>query len=291
MPPTVLAHLALGLIVGLSIMLMLIRPRRIPEVYWIGAGATLLVILRLIPLRSCGQSIAKGFDVYLFLIGMMLHSELTREHGVFDWLSSMALNSADGSSARLFTLIYSIGRVVTVFMSNDATAIVLTPAILAVVRRARTSPQPHLFVCALIANAASFVLPISNPANLVVFRHDMAPLGAWLLAFAVPSILSIGVMYAVMRVLFRRELADCVEPSEGAEPLTRNGALVLAGLSVTTVVLIAVSFEGKDLGFPTFLAALAVAVMVSIIGRSNPWNLAREISWGQSLCSPDCSSW
>ena len=54
---------------------------------------------------------------------------------------------------------------------------------------------------------------------------------------------------------------------------------MLAGLSVTTVVLIAVSFEGKDLGFPTFLAALAVAVMVSIIGPSNPWNLAREISW------------
>ena len=173
MPPTSLAHLTLGLIVGLSILLMLIRPRRIPEVYWIGAGATLLVLLRLIPLKSAGRSIAEGLDVYLFLIGMMLLSELAREHGVFDWLSSMALNTAGGSSARLFTLIYLIGTVVTVFMSNDATAIVLTPAILAVVRRARTSPQPHLFVCALIANAASFVLPISNPTNLVVFRHDM----------------------------------------------------------------------------------------------------------------------
>ncbi len=267
MPPTVLAHLALGLIVGLSIMLMLIRPRRIPEVYWIGAGAAVLVLLRLIPLRNAGRSIAEGLDVYLFLIGMMLLSELAREHGVFDWLSSVALNTADGSSARLFTLIYSLGTVVTVFMSNDATAVVLTPAILAIVRKAKTSPLPP------------FVLPISNPANLVVFRHDMPPLGAWLLAFAVPSILSIGVTYAIMRVLFRRELNDSVEAPDGAEPLTRSGALVLAGLGVTTVVLLAVSFEGKDLGLPTCLVGLAVTAVVSVTRRSNPWKLIGQISW------------
>ena len=37
-----------------------------------------------------------------------------------------------------------------------------------------------LFACAFIANAASFVLPISNPANLVVFHKDMPLLLRWL---------------------------------------------------------------------------------------------------------------
>ena len=94
-------------------------------------------------------------------------------------------------AARLFTLVYGIGTLVTIFMSNDATAVVLTPAILTAVRKAKVEPLPYLFACALIANAASFVLPISNPANLVVFHQGMPPLGQWLLSFGVPSLLSI----------------------------------------------------------------------------------------------------
>jgi arsenical pump membrane protein len=42
-------------------------------------------------------------------------------------LSSVAVSHGDGSPVRLFTLIYAVGTVVTIFMSNDATAVVLTP--------------------------------------------------------------------------------------------------------------------------------------------------------------------
>src|ERR1700751_357496 len=91
-------QILLALIVTISILLMVIRPRNIPEVYWIGGGGILLIVLRLIPLKPGGKAAAKGSDVYLFLIGMMLLSELAREHGVFDWLSSAALKGSHGSS-------------------------------------------------------------------------------------------------------------------------------------------------------------------------------------------------
>src|SRR3984885_2822272 len=186
---------------------MLISPRNIPEVYWSGGGVLLLLVLRLVPLPLAGRAAAKGTDVYLFLAGMMLLSELAREHGVFDWVASVAVRGANGSCSRLFLLVYIVGTLVTVFMSNDATAVVLTPAILVAVRKAEVEPLPYLFACALIANAASFVLPISNPANLVVFHDGMPPLAHWLLLFGVPSILSILSTYAIMRWIFRRQLA------------------------------------------------------------------------------------
>src|ERR1022692_527341 len=154
------AHVLVPLIVAVSILLMLLRPRGIPEVYWVGGGALLLILLRLVPLRLAGKAVFEGLDVYLFLIGMMLLSELAREQGVFDWLSSIAVRGSHGSCARLFTLVYGIGTLVTIFMSNDATAVVLTPAILTAVRKAKVQPLAYLFACALIANAASFVLPI-----------------------------------------------------------------------------------------------------------------------------------
>jgi arsenical pump membrane protein len=274
------AHLLLAAIVAVSIVLMLVRPRGIAEVYWIGGGAVLLIALRLVPPKLAGRAVAEGSDVYLFLIGMMLLSELAREQGVFEWLSSAAVRGARGSCVRLFTLVYAIGTTVTVFMSNDATAVVLTPAILAGVRKARVEPLPYLFACALIANAASFVLPISNPANLVVFHREMPPLGSWLLSFGVPSVLSIVATYAAMRWIFRKELRTAIEGEVDAAPLTGSGKLVVAGLAGVVLVLLVASSLRKDLGLPTCLAALIVTAAVSIRARTNPLRLAREISWG-----------
>ena len=280
MPPAVLSHTLLSLIVALSILLMLMRPRGIPEVYWVGGGAILLLVGRLIPLRLAAKAAAEGSDVYLFLIGMMLLSELAREHGVFDWLSSEALWGAHGSCVRLFTLVYGIGALVTIFMSNDATAVVLTPAILVAIRKAKVPPLPYLFACAMIANAASFVLPISNPANLVVFRLQMPPLGRWLFSFALPSFFSIAATYAVLRLVFRRELIACTFESDAARPLSANGKIVLGGIAFMVAVLLTASSLDQNLGLPTCLAALGITAVVSLKARSNPWNLVKEISWG-----------
>ena len=277
------AHLLLLAIVALSILLMLIRPRGIAEVWWIGGGALLLVGLRLLPLPLAGKAVAKGSDVYLFLIGMMLLSELAREQGVFDWVASVAVRGAHGSCSRLFALVYGIGTLVTIFMSNDATAVVLTPAILTAVRKSKVQPLPYLFVCALIANAASFVLPISNPANLVVFHAGMPPLGHWLASFAIPSALSIAATFLILRLLFRNELCQSIDQQVEDSPLSGNGKLVLGGLALMIAVLLTASALKQDLGLPTCLAALVITTAVSIKAKQNPWNLAKEISWSTLL--------
>src|SRR5260370_25721920 len=137
---------------------------------------------------------------------MMVLAELARKEGLFDWLAVLAVRQARGSPRRLFGLVYVVGTVVTVFMSNDATAVVLTPAVYAAAKAAKAEPLPYLFICAFIANAASFVLPISNPANLVVFGSHMPPLAAWLAQVGLPSILALGATYGGLRVTQRASM-------------------------------------------------------------------------------------
>jgi len=281
--PAAVAHILLPTIVAISILLMLLRPRNLPEVWWISGGALLLVILRLIPLTLAASAVLEGSDVYLFLIGMMLLAELAREQGVFDWLSSIAVRGAKGSCSRLFFLVYTVGTIVTIFMSNDATAVVLTPAILVVIRKVKISPLPYLFICAFVANAASFVLPISNPANLVVFHTGMPPLDHWLAAFGVPSALSIVATYLVMRVFFREDLKGHIEHRVQPVNLTTSGKLVLWGLAFVVAVLLAASAMKRDLGLPTCLAALAITAIASLSAKTNPLKLFREISWSTIL--------
>ena len=258
---------------------VIVRPWHLPEFVWAVAGAVLLVLLGLLPWSDAVAAAGKGVDVYFFLVGMMLLAEVARKEGLFDWLAAQAVRHAHGSAGRLFLIVYVVGTLVTVFMSNDATAVVLTPAVYAATRAARVEPLPHLFVCAFIANAASFVLPISNPANLVVFGADMPPLAAWLRLFALPSAVAITVTYLVLRWTQRHALdARVAEPGE-IPPLTFAGRLAAAGIVMTAIVLVLASALGVALGLPTFAAGTVVTLLVLLLGRQSPWPILRDISW------------
>ena len=274
-----MAHMLIWGVSAISIALMLFRPFGIPEAASTSAGALLLCIFGLIPWRLAAHAVAEGLDVYLFLAGMMLLSELARVHGVFDWLAAIAVEHADGSSARLFTLIYAVGTAVTALMSNDATAVVLTPAVLTAVKRAEARPMPCLLTCALIANAASFLLPISNPANLVVFHNAMPPLTRWLAMFLVPSVVSIAITYLLLRWYSRRDLSQPSRSLDGDGHLTTTGKITLFGILSVAFVLLVASARRQDLGLPTFCAALVITTIVFIYERNNPLRLVREISW------------
>eukprot|EP01035_Chromulina_nebulosa_P063907 gene63907-87404_t len=195
-------------VAGLTALGVITRPFRWPEAIWATLGAMVLLGLGLILPGDAWAGVLKGLDVYLFLGGMMLLSELARKEGLFDWLAAIATSHARGSPRRLFALIFAVGTVVTVFLSNDATAVVLTPAVYAATRAAQVkNPLPYLYVCAFIANAASFALPISNPANLVIFGGGHMPsLGAWLRTFALPTVLSVGATYAALYFMQRNIL-------------------------------------------------------------------------------------
>lgn len=275
-----LAYGATWAIAGLSTAGVIARPMRWPEWIWAVAGAVLLIVLGLMPLGEAGQAVAKGLDVYLFLIGMMLLSETAREHGAFDWIAATAVNMAGRSRAKLFALVYATGVVVTTFMSNDATAVVLTPAVFVAAKKAKADPLPLLFACALIANAASFVLPISNPANLVLYGGQMPPLGAWMAAFALPSLASIAVTFAVLRWTQRARIAGSCECDVVRDALSTGGKLAIAGIVLTALLLLVVSALDAELGLPTALAGIATAVIVSLLAGRSPVTLAKSVSWG-----------
>ncbi|MBV8865288.1 MAG: hypothetical protein JO210_07810, partial [Acidobacteriaceae bacterium] len=102
------------LIAAASIALVLIRPKEIAEAWWPALGACCLVLFRLVSPRQAMDGVLKGRDVYMFLAGMMMMSELARAQGVFDWMAAYSVRLAGGSRKRLFVMIYLVGVAVTV---------------------------------------------------------------------------------------------------------------------------------------------------------------------------------
>ncbi|MGH7238338.1 MAG: SLC13 family permease, partial [Candidatus Saccharimonadales bacterium] len=259
---------------------VIIRPFKTPEAVWAVAGAALLIILRLISLPEAFTGFLRGADVYLFLTGMMLLAETARQEKLFDWLAVYAAKHAKGSAKRLFLLIYGVGVIVTVFLSNDATAVVLTPAVAATARAVKVkNPLPYLFICAFIANAASFVLPISNPANLVIYGSHMPPLMHWLRLFILPSIFAVTTTYFVLYLFQRKELKQKIESSLPIPVLPHGGKTALFGIIITAVILLAASAIGMPLGFPTAVTGIVTSAIVIISAKKSPLAVIKGVSW------------
>ena len=270
---------AIWLIALAAVAAMIARPFRLPEYVWALAGAALAVILGIEPPALAWAGVLRGGEVYMFLTGMMLLSETARREGVFDWVAALAVDAARGSGARLFTLVFALGAVVTAFLSNDATAVVLTPAVLAVARAAKAPARPYLIACAMVANAASFVLHISDPANLVLFQGHPPSLGLWLLRLGPSSLAALAATYGILRWTEARDLRLNLARDLKPPRLGPGGWTALAGLGVTGLGLMIASWFGRSLGPPT-LALGAITAAASLVRRREaPGSLLGAIHW------------
>lgn len=258
---------------------MVLGPQRSQEWIWAVAAALLLLLVRAISAAQAWHAVLRGADVYAFLLGIMALSELARHEGLFDWMATRVLEAARGSRGRLFALVYLLGVGVTALLSNDTTAIVLTPAIAAALLRTDADPLPYLFACAFVANAASFVLPISNPANLVVFGSQLPALHVWLGAFALPAIAAILVTYLGLRFFFRRAIRGTYRDGADVQSLPPAAAVSGIAIAAAALALIVAAALRIDVGYTALIAAAIVLLLVSLRERGAAAFVARHVAW------------
>lgn len=247
------------------------------EAWWAVGGALALVVTGAVSLHAAAAALGRGLHVYLFLIGMMALAEFARAEGVFAWVATRAVHAARGSRSRLLLLVYGAGILTTAFLSNDATIVVLTPAVLSAVARTDARPHAYVFACALVANAASFVLPIANPSNLLFFADKMPPLLPWLESFAPASAAAVALTYAALAVVFRRDVAAPLVVHDGRAPVPRALALLVLGISA--VVLVVTSSLDGPLGQVTFACGAAAALLSATRARREPLRIVRGVAW------------
>ena len=196
----------MGVLFAGSLALLRARPRRVPD--WTAAlgGGLLMVAVGVWTPQQAARQLADSTDVFLFFIGLGVASATADRAGLFQAAAQFAANAAHGSQRRLLVSLFVVGVGVTAVLSNDATALLLTPVAFAVATRLGLNPRPYVFTCALVANAASFLLPVSNPANLLILARAPLSLSAFIARLLVPSVLALGATWAGLLWVFREEL-------------------------------------------------------------------------------------
>jgi arsenical pump membrane protein len=159
----------------LTLIGIMTRPFRWNEAGVAMAGAGILLLLGLISPADAFYTLVRDWNTVLFFLGMMALSALVEAAGLFDWLAAQAARFAGQSAARLFLNVFLLGTLISAVLSNNATALILTPIVYVLVTKLRLPVLPYLFACTFIADTASFLLPVSNPINIIIMPISGIP--------------------------------------------------------------------------------------------------------------------
>jgi arsenical pump membrane protein len=263
-----------------SLGLLLARPQRVPE--WAAAlgGGVLLVAIGVLPARDAIDQLAASWNVFLFFLGLGLAAATADRAGVFRAVAEAAAVFGRGSQTRLLIGLYAAGVLVTAVLSNDATALLLTPVAFAVATRLGLDARPYAFACALVANAASFLLPVSNPANLLVLSRAPLPLGQFVARLLVPSVLACGVTLGCLLVVFRAELvAPFRRLSPTSRTLDRRALVGLSGAGVLAGGYVLGSALAWPLGVVAIVGGLLLTGLDTLVAGWHPADVLNEVPW------------
>src|SRR2546428_12174484 len=105
-------------------------------------GASLMILLRIVDQREAFASV--DFNVIFLLAGMMIIANITAKTGVFQWIAVEAVRRAGGRPYAPLGLAAHVTAVVSAFLDNVTTVVLLTPVVFFIAQRLEFSPVPFL---------------------------------------------------------------------------------------------------------------------------------------------------
>ena len=257
---------------------------RRPVLDWITAALLVLglifVATGLLPQAEAGATIRRILPLLLFLGSVIVLAELTADASVFDVIAVRVAGLARGNYPALFVLCVFFATATTTVLNLDTTAVLLTPVMLALARKAGIAVIPLAMTTVWLANTASLLLPVSNLTNLLAANRVALPAAAFASRMWPVQLTSVAVTMVFLWVFFWRRSVRGVDrydpppPLQPADPVLFWVAALACLLFITVIVT-----TGIQLGYAAAMAAASVVAVFAVRKRAAlrpgliPWRL------------------
>lgn len=226
---------------------------------------------------------AINIEVMLFLFGMFIVGEALVESGYLSTLSHRFFSYARTPDQMIFFILFGIGFLSALLM-NDTLAIIGTPLVLGLATKFRISPKLMLLSLAIAITTGSVMSPIGNPQNLLIAVNSGmdTPFVTFSLYLLIPSLISLGVAYILLRFFFRTDFSTRVLDHDPIMPVDNKiffpVKCSLAVILILGVANIIASLYGGKLLVPLPFIAVCAAVPVILLGTER-LRLLKNIDW------------
>jgi len=210
----------------------------------------------------------------VLLFGMMIVAAYLRLSGFFSLVTMWAIRRARSPRGLLAAIVVAAGVLSALFV-NDVVCLVLAPLVLAITSRLQLPPVPYLIALATAANVGSVATLTGNPQNMLVGSFSSLTYRGFLAREAPIALLGLGVVFLVVRVVYRRQLPDAFATTASVARYPVHYPLMIKTLIAVGAMLVAFLA-----GVPIALVAIAGAAYSLLTRRVKPDKVYREVNWG-----------
>ncbi len=259
----------------------LIATERIDRTLAALLGGLLVIVFGVIDQHEAFAAI--DFNVIFLLAGMMVLAGALGKTGLFEWLAIRSVKLSRGEPLRLLVILAFVTAVLSAFLDNVTTVVLVVPVTLSMANRLRISPYPFLVSQILASNIGGTATLIGDPPNILIGSAAGLDFGSFIVNLGPVVVLVFVAFVVTMRLMLGSSLGVEHEDRKAVLALNEREAIRDRGLLIRGLVVLSFTILGflvhKPLGLEAATVALLGATALLIVGGLDPHEAFRDVEW------------
>lgn len=248
-------------------------------------GGLLVILLGVLDQHTAFAAV--DFNVIFLLAGMMVIASALGSTGFFEWLGMRAVKASRAEPFRLLILLAIVTAVLSAFLDNVTTVVLMAPVALVTSRRLDVSPYPFLMTQIVASNIGGTATLIGDPPNILIGSAAGLDFLAFLTNLGPVVVVILAAYLVTLRIAFRGQLAVSDERREALlasppEQAIRDRGLLIKSLAVLGLVTVGFLFHAA-IGVEAATVALLGATVLLLVSGLDVHEAFRDVEWSTLL--------
>lgn len=249
------------------------------------AGAVLMILFHILDLSDCVSHV--DVNTLGVLVGMMIFVAVVKKSGIFEYVAIKSAKLAKGKPWRIMVSFVLITAILSAFLDNVTTVLLVGPMTLAITGILKINPVPYMISEILASNMGGTATLIGDPPNIMIGSAAGLGFSDFLVNTGVPVAIILALTLLCFRFLYVKEMQVDQEAMDKVMSLDENVAIHDKTLMIKSLIVMALVVLGfilhSQTGIESGVVALTGAVIILLIGKQDAEDIILSVEWSTIL--------
>jgi Na+/H+ antiporter NhaD/arsenite permease-like protein len=249
-------------------------------------GASILLVLKIVQQHEAFHVEALGVDwnVIWLLISMMIIINLMKPTGVFEYIAIKSAKWGKGDPFRIMAIFAVVTAVLSAFLDNVTTVLLITPVTLLIADALEVDPIPYLISGALASNIGGTATLIGDPPNIMIASKAQLNFMDFIYHLTPVIVITMAAYLVMIKFIWGRKLvaADALKQrimQMDERQAIKDPVMLTKSLAVLAVVLTGFVLHGMLHLQPATVALFGASLLLLLSAKHDLHHVFADVEW------------